>query len=678
MKANFIFIAIALTVFSGYNAQHASKLDNPSLLSRAEYPGVDVSRFPSYDPNRCATTTSSNLPSTISGSGVVYELRDGTYNNVDITVTNGAVLRAQNYRGVRFSGAVRVKVENNGVLDGIIFENAAPIAIGLVEPNQGRVTRCEFNGLHSPSGTSDRKRAIYGRGGYQIIDHNSFFDLCLSSLTVVVDEDGPSITYRNRFVKQCRDFGTEVWRVGGSSVSRKQSFAFVDENYFEDQNGEHELMSIKASNVVVRRNTLTNCVGSITNRYGSSITIQGNHITCAIKTEGGIRSFGRDQDIINNLVSNCEDSGQYGIALGLGDNCFGSQGGCDYEVGSNVELNGNFLLSGSSLVVGDNGGGNVCPTYASVFNNVFTGENRRGRSDRGELCVLPTNRNSNSFTFIRPTALNPDETGPFQRTSSQCGPCTGQCRNGQCAVSGSGFRCTTCDLGYRLANNGLSCELANVCDGQCANGVCVAGASTHMCVRCGPGFEVSPDGLSCDEVIPRDDGNDSDFGTDPSDNYYICGSPDVQTIRCFQSDTMGYLPNTPCCVEQDSCGTYASIQCQSVSCCERAENMEVGPTPSPEVPDVTEVPDMPEVPDRPDVPDVPGVPDMPIRMPDVPAVGSPSDVDTSGNYFTCGKELPYSKCNGRTYTWGRPCCRNSGRCGSYSKIKCTSTKCCPN
>ncbi|KNC74470.1 hypothetical protein SARC_12985 [Sphaeroforma arctica JP610] len=536
-----IAIAVALCCQSVDGQTHHTKVDNLAKnFPPTAYPGINLGSFPIYDPSRGDTHYSSTVQN-IDGSNTVYALKDGRYSNVDIVVSNGAVLRARNMGKVIFSGNVRVTVKSGGILDGITFTDAYPIGTGMVEVNHGRVTRCSFLNLRSPPTETESKRCVYGRGGAQLIDHNLFQNLCLSSLTVIVHADGPSLTYRNRFVTQCQDFTAEVWRVGGSSSSNKNAHAFVDENYFIDQNGEHELLSIKASSVHVRGNTVLSSQGAITNRYGSDNEIARNYIECRSSSSGAIRSFGRNQVISNNYMTGCRNG--YGIALGLGYNCYGYQGNCEYEAGLGYGLDNNVLEDGSALVVGDNGKGNICPTYTEVRNNRWY--STAPRTNNG--CSLPPSNlmDPPQYRAIRPSPLTPADTGPFVRQSQYFDACSsvpcgrgGSCRNDnggttytctcflgygksgntcvdidQCKVNPCGegrgvctdaegeYSCA-CFLGYELSQSptGPVCELIDNCIGHtCGEGTCVNGLATYTC-DCKAGYKQSDSGLVCEKI----------------------------------------------------------------------------------------------------------------------------------------------------------------------------------
>ena len=79
---------------------------------------------------------------------------------------------------------------------------------------------------------------------------------------------------------------------------------------FEDCDGENELISVKASRVTVRYNTIRNCPAQFTLRHGNFNQVYGNYF---INTPG-LRIFGDDHLIHSNHFENCS----IGINIGNG------------------------------------------------------------------------------------------------------------------------------------------------------------------------------------------------------------------------------------------------------------------------------------------------------------------------------------------------------------------------
>jgi poly(beta-D-mannuronate) lyase len=85
----------------------------------------------------------------------------------------------------------------------------------------------------------------------------------------------------------------------------------VEYNLFEDCAGENELISIKASAVTLRYNTIRNCPAQFTLRHGNKCLVYGNYF---INTPG-LRIFGDDHIIHSNYFENCNPA----ITIGNGD-----------------------------------------------------------------------------------------------------------------------------------------------------------------------------------------------------------------------------------------------------------------------------------------------------------------------------------------------------------------------
>src|SRR4029453_8726572 len=104
--------------------------------------------------------------------------------------------------------------------------------------------------------------------------------------------------------------GAEALQFGLSGFSLSSSNSIVEYNLFEDCDGENELISIKASRVTVRYNTIRNCPAQFTLRHGNFNQVYGNYF---INTPG-LRIFGDDHLIHSNHFENCS----IGINIGNG------------------------------------------------------------------------------------------------------------------------------------------------------------------------------------------------------------------------------------------------------------------------------------------------------------------------------------------------------------------------
>ena len=95
--------------------------------------------------------------------------------------------------------------------------------------------------------------------------------------------------------------GAEPFQFGLSGLSLSSSNSIVEYNLFEECYGENEMISVKASDVILRYNTIRNCPAQFTLRHGNRCFVYGNYF---INTPG-IRIFGDDHIIHSNYFEGC-------------------------------------------------------------------------------------------------------------------------------------------------------------------------------------------------------------------------------------------------------------------------------------------------------------------------------------------------------------------------------------
>lgn len=98
--------------------------------------------------------------------------------------------------------------------------------------------------------------------------------------------------------------GGETIRVGTSDWSMENSRTTVEYNYFEQCNGEIEIISNKSCENIYRYNTFVECEGALTLRHGNRCTVEGNFFFGNRNSEaGGVRVIGEEHTIFNNYFS---------------------------------------------------------------------------------------------------------------------------------------------------------------------------------------------------------------------------------------------------------------------------------------------------------------------------------------------------------------------------------------
>lgn len=162
--------------------------------------------------------------------------------------------------------------------------------------------------------------------------------------------------------------GAEALQFGLSGFSLSSSNSVVEHNLFEDCAGENELISVKASRVTVRFNTIRNCPAQFTLRHGNFNQVYGNYF---INTPG-LRIFGDDHLIHSNHFENCS------VAINIGN------GGAEVADGApltshdrpdRVLIAFNTLVNNKINISQTERKNGLGSTYITVANNLIYGGN---------------------------------------------------------------------------------------------------------------------------------------------------------------------------------------------------------------------------------------------------------------------------------------------------------------
>lgn len=156
-------------------------------------------------------------------------------------------------------------------------------------------------------------------GDHQQVDYNTFQNKDAMGRFLAIRGAGHQIAehlwihhnYFKNFKSQGGKNGAEAFQFGLSGFSLSSSNSIVEYNLFEDCAGENELISVKASAVTLRYNTIRNCPAQFTLRHGNKSLVYGNYF---INTPG-LRIFGDDHFIYSNYFENCKPA----ITIGNGD-----------------------------------------------------------------------------------------------------------------------------------------------------------------------------------------------------------------------------------------------------------------------------------------------------------------------------------------------------------------------
>ncbi|HEU5167920.1 MAG TPA: polysaccharide lyase 6 family protein [Chitinophagaceae bacterium] len=206
------------------------------------------------------------------------------------------------------------------------------------------------------------------------VDHNTFQNKDSLGRFLAIRGTGNQIAERlwihhNYFKTQKNQGGSngaEAFQFGLSGFSLSSSNSIVEYNLFEDCDGENELISIKASRVTVRYNTIRNCPAQFTLRHGNFNQVYGNYF---INTPG-LRIFGDDHLIHSNHFESCS------IGINIGN------GGAEVADGApltshdrpdRVLIAFNTLVNNKANIIQTARANGLGSTFITVANNIIQG-----------------------------------------------------------------------------------------------------------------------------------------------------------------------------------------------------------------------------------------------------------------------------------------------------------------
>lgn len=206
------------------------------------------------------------------------------------------------------------------------------------------------------------------------VDYNTFRNKNSMGRFLAIRGEGKQIAerlwihhnYFYHFPNQGGRNGAEALQFGLSGFSMSKSNSIVEHNLFEECEGENELISVKASAVTLRYNTIRNCKAQFTLRHGNFCQVYGNYF----HNTPGLRIFGDDHVIYSNYFEVCN----VGINIGNGDGevADGAALTC-HDRPDRVLIAFNTIISAKSPIsmgARDKGMG---ATHITVANNIIRG-----------------------------------------------------------------------------------------------------------------------------------------------------------------------------------------------------------------------------------------------------------------------------------------------------------------
>lgn len=264
--------------------------------------------------------------------GDVIILKNGVWNNIDIrldcrgTKEQPIQFRAETAGQVILSGKSSLQLGGDFItVDGLYFTKGYagdnPVFSFRVNKNQlannCRVTNTVINDFNNPKRMDENYWvSFYGRNNR--LDHCSFFNKKNMGvlLAVILDDERSRENFHSidhnyfGFRLPLASNSGEIIRVGVSQHCEFNSNTQITDNFFEDCDGETEIVSLKSGSNVIRNNLFKNCQGAVVLRHGDFNTVENNVFLGNNKAgTGGVRIINKGQWVVNNLFYQCRGTG---------------------------------------------------------------------------------------------------------------------------------------------------------------------------------------------------------------------------------------------------------------------------------------------------------------------------------------------------------------------------------
>jgi poly(beta-D-mannuronate) lyase len=349
-------------------------------------------------------STSSGFTTALSSikAGDTITILNGTYTNWTIafnatgTLASPILLRAETVGGVILSGTSSMRIGGKYlIVDGFMFKNGYIASGSVVDFRNSsgtyssycRLTNTsivDYNNTDTTKDTIDSKWvSVYGK--YNRVDHCYLKGKRNLGTTLVLWRPDTTANYaqidsnyfgpRPLLPTWVGSNGAESIRMGTSDYSQSSSYSVVEHNYFEQCNGEIEIISNKSCNNIYRYNTFVSCQGTLTLRHGNSCSVYGNFVFGNHKTNsGGIRIIDADHKVYNNYISGLSGS-SFKSALTIMNGYYNSALNEYYQVKRALVAFNTFVDNVNNFNIGahsDTSGSQV-PLDCVIANNIVYG-----------------------------------------------------------------------------------------------------------------------------------------------------------------------------------------------------------------------------------------------------------------------------------------------------------------
>ncbi len=260
--------------------------------------------------------------------GDTIMLQNGNWKNVAISLDcigskeKPIVFEAQTSGKVLITGNSKLKIGGQFIIvDGLHFTMGfagkdAVITFRIDNSrlaNNCRVTNTVINDFNNPKRMDENSWVLF-YGKNNTLDHCSFIDKKNMGvlLAVILDDERSRENFHsidhNYFGRRLPlgSNGGEIIRVGLAQHCQFNSNTSISHNFFENCDGEAEVISIKSCANEIEGNVFKECQGSVVLRHGDNNVVAGNYFLGNDKPgTGGVRVINKGQAIVNNIFYKC-------------------------------------------------------------------------------------------------------------------------------------------------------------------------------------------------------------------------------------------------------------------------------------------------------------------------------------------------------------------------------------
>jgi poly(beta-D-mannuronate) lyase len=330
--------------------------------------------------------------SVVAGDTIV--LQNGEWNNINIylnchgTKEQPIIIKAETPGMVIITGKSSLNIGGSYIqVDGLYFSNGFAGEDAVIKfcidkkqvAHHCRVSNTVINDFNNPKRLDENYWvAFYGKNNR--LDHCSFLNKKnIGVLLAVILEDERS---RENFHSIDHNYfgvrlplasnGGEIIRVGVSQHCEFNSNTVISDNFFEQCDGEGEIISIKSGNNIIRNNIFKECQGSVVLRHGDNNTVENNVFLGNNKEgTGGIRVINKGRWLVNNLFFKCRGTG-FRSPLAIMNGVPNSPANRYVAVTDAVIANNTYIdCTPLSLCEGSDTERSIPPAKVQFFNNLF-------------------------------------------------------------------------------------------------------------------------------------------------------------------------------------------------------------------------------------------------------------------------------------------------------------------